>query len=509
MLARSGLPALAALAVAVGLAGPARAEVAHQRLVLDQAVVEPSLIPGLARLRLHVTAVDLNGAVIDLSGDKRFTVVVGGSPRRAPLLVGQADAAADPLAMVLVVENAADYQADLGTITGALADDLLGKLPATTQVSVLPYGERLGTSARLSNIKAAQAGLASIEADADPGAPALLDAVERALITLRKVRTTPPGQPVRKVIVVVSDGRDRTDDRERTTQIGRRAAQAGVRIHTLAYSPTDMRRPLLALGELSRQSHGTFRWVRTRGEQAMRDQVERLRAELTDQYVLTMLAPAEDLAGKKVLVRATVADRELESNDAKLGPPRCSTEPGTEPCATYCSAGTCVTRKAAAGRSVLGTVLRIGGIGLGVVLLLGVIGWLMSRRTKVVAPASAAASTSLPAMAAASSAHLPAMAAAAPVGAQIYILTGPLAGTRMGLRHGFMLGAAPGCDIIAEGTATPHHAHIASDGRGGWVVVDRGSASGTFVNGVRVTEQRLQHGVTIRVGSTDVRFLAQ
>ncbi len=504
---RSGIGALVALAVALGVIAPtpARADVAHQRLVLDQAVVEPSLLPGLARLRLHVSAIDLNGAVIDLSGDKRFTVVVGGSTRRGPVLVGQADAAAEPLAIVLVVENAADYQADLTTITGALADDLLGKLPSNTQVSVLPFGERLGTSARLGGAKAAQAGLAGIEADTEPGAPALLDAVERALVTLRKVKTTPVGQPVRKVIVVIADGRDRTDDRERTTQIGRRAAQAGVRIHTLAYSPADIRRPLLSLGELSRRSLGTFRWIRTRGEQPMRDQVERLRAELTDQYVLTMLVPAEELAGKKVKVRATIADRELESDELKLGPARCSTEPGAEACPTYCSAGVCAKRKVAAGKSPLGITLTIVGIAVGVLLLLGLLGWLMSRRTKVV-PANPAASMSLPAMQPAAAAQVP---AAAPTGAQIYVLTGPLAGTRMALRHGFMLGAAPGCDIIAEGTTTPHHAHVASDGRGGWVVVDRGSATGTFVNGVRTTEQRLQHGVTIRVGSTDVRFLAQ
>ena len=59
------------------------------------------------------------------------------------------------------------------------------------------------------------------------------------------------------MIVVIGDGRDRSGDRDRVIRVAKRAASAGVRIHTLGFSPTDTRRPLLLLGELSKRSLGT------------------------------------------------------------------------------------------------------------------------------------------------------------------------------------------------------------------------------------------------------------
>lgn len=83
-------------------------------------------------------------------------------------------------------------------------------------------------------------------------------------------------------------------------------------------------------------------------------------------------------------------------------------------------------------------------------------------------------------------------------------------GERIPLRHGFMVGNAPGCDIqISDGYTSGHHAQFGLDHLGNCRVFDRGSTNGTFVNGVRVTEQALGHGVTVRIGATDFRFLAQ
>jgi pSer/pThr/pTyr-binding forkhead associated (FHA) protein len=47
------------------------------------------------------------------------------------------------------------------------------------------------------------------------------------------------------------------------------------------------------------------------------------------------------------------------------------------------------------------------------------------------------------------------------------------------------------------------------DPSGNCRLYDRNSTNGTFVNGVRVTEVVLDHGMSVRIGSTELRFLAQ
>jgi hypothetical protein len=95
-------------------------------------------------------------------------------------------------------------------------------------------------------------------------------------------------------------------------------------------------------------------------------------------------------------------------------------------------------------------------------------------------------------------------------GPRLYVMSGARAGETLGLRHGFALGAAPNNDlVIADGFASTHHAQIGMDPQGNCWVSDLGSTNGTFVNGVRVTQKMLDHGVSVRIGSTELRFLAQ
>jgi pSer/pThr/pTyr-binding forkhead associated (FHA) protein len=63
--------------------------------------------------------------------------------------------------------------------------------------------------------------------------------------------------------------------------------------------------------------------------------------------------------------------------------------------------------------------------------------------------------------------------------------------------------------VIEDGYTSSQHAQVGMDGLGNCVLYDRGSTNGTFVNGVPVREVALTHGAAIRVGSTELRFLAQ
>jgi pSer/pThr/pTyr-binding forkhead associated (FHA) protein len=96
---------------------------------------------------------------------------------------------------------------------------------------------------------------------------------------------------------------------------------------------------------------------------------------------------------------------------------------------------------------------------------------------------------------------------APPGGPVLILLGGPAAGTRLPVRHGFNVGKAPGndLDLSHDSYASSHHAQILNEG-GAWIVHDRDSTNGTFANGVRITQQRLDHGMAIRFGSTEVRF---
>jgi hypothetical protein len=92
----------------------------------------------------------------------------------------------------------------------------------------------------------------------------------------------------------------------------------------------------------------------------------------------------------------------------------------------------------------------------------------------------------------------------------LYVVNGPRAGQRIPLRHGFVIGKAPNADLqIDDGYTSTQHAVILMDRAGNCMLQDRGSTNGTFINGVRVAEMSLAHGMAIKIGSTDLRFLAQ
>ena len=62
--------------------------------------------------------------------------------------------------------------------------------------------------------------------------------------------------------------------------------------------------------------------------------------------------------------------------------------------------------------------------------------------------------------------------------------------------------------VVADSTASRRHAEIRRLGTD-YLIVDRGSANGTKVNGDAVAERVLQDGDVITIGTTELRFLLQ
>ncbi len=491
-----------------------------QRVVIDRVELEPSPMLGFARMRLFVSVVDLSqgGKVMDIYGDKAWTLKIAGTEKRVPYLAGLYDGAGAYTAVVLVVEQANEYEQDLDNIKALLDSEVLAKLPPSTQVAVIGFGDDLAIG-KLGTVKNAQARLAALSPESAPGAPSLLDAVDKGLMMLKHVKTDPEDQPVRKLVILISDGRDKYDDKDKVTLLGKKAQKEGVRIHAIAFTTPDaLKGPLRNLGELAFQSLGTIRWPQTK--EALPDAIRKAGLEIGHQYVLTFLIAPEDVVGKKLSVIAQVsASHAIESNDVKL--PEAPSCANTEcPEDGYCADFHCVARAQPKGTGILSWILIILGALVGVVVVLAGVGFAMTKlkgRPKAPAPVAGAPLPGAPpgiqpiVPPPAGAAPAPAPAVQAPVvGPQLYIMGGPRAGQRIALRHGFMIGKQPECDlVIDDGFASGHHAQILMDQGGNCILYDKGSTNGTFVNGVRVSQYALTHGVAIRVGSTELRFLAQ
>jgi hypothetical protein len=512
---------LAALLVLTSmLGGHARADdeaAKHSyRAVVDRVELQPSPLGGL-QLRVYLSALAIGGQLLDLSDPKSIKLFVGTSEKKVPYALGTYAATDSDTAIVVVVQASLDYADALAAISESIDRDLLAGLGARTQVIVLPFGEVAATG-KLQPLKQAL-GKPALTTDNSAGDPAMLDQVDRALLILKKAKTEPEGRPLRKMIVVVGDGRDLSGDKERVTRTGTRAAKEGVRIHSIAYSSQDVRRPMLALGELSKKSFGTFRWVRTSSGESWKAAFEQLRDEINKQYVITyFVLPEHEVAGRKMHI-VTVGRTEATSNELKIPElPACGT---TECPADYCLADKCVRYSGGGGRGFLGWLLLIGGVIVGLAVLLGIVGFFIQKaqHSRVEYPPGyqPPPGTPMPKPGKQKKGKKE-VAPAVPPGflpngkmiPVLLITNGPRNGERHMLRNGFMIGKQPGCDLLIEdGYTSSQHAQIGMDANGVCKLYDRQSTNGTYVNGVRVTETPLHHGITIRIGSTEMRFLTE
>ncbi len=108
-------------------------------------------------------------------------------------------------------------------------------------------------------------------------------------------------------------------------------------------------------------------------------------------------------------------------------------------------------------------------------------------------------------------ADIPAAVAAAPVAAaQEFVVTaGPAAGRRLALDDEFVIGRAVSGEgrLADDPELSRRHARVMRSAGGALTIEDLGSANGTFVNGVRLSEPRaLELGDSIRVGETTMEL---
>lgn len=517
-------------------------------LKLDRVTAEPSWLEGIARVRLYVSAITLEGGVIPISGKNEWVLQVGSAKKKLPYLTGQFKGVQDDdVAVMLVVDTSFEMAADLPAIKEAAAA-FIGALPKDTSVGVIGYSEDVEGDRRVGSKKSALDALNDLDGASVPSPVNLIKAVDYAVKGLRKAKPA-DGRGLRKIIVVVSDGRDVEHTAGRFRSVARKADRYDIRIHTLAYTTTQDREPMRGLAELSKATFGTFRLVYS--SHSFGGNFEQLLKEIEQQYVLTYYVPTDELEGKKLKVLA----KDIVSNDGKVKKVEC----GKDECGggAMCAAGTCVSRGEAGGRGFLGWILVIGGGLVGLLVLLVGIGYVLTRRQErraagqALAAAMAENAAAVPdhrivgqgpqgGVARAPTGHVPSQGpgqiqgqipgqnpgqnpgqvpgriqpqgrvpAAAPGVPSFIVLSGAHQGRTVPVHHGFRMGKAPDCQLVLadDNFASSHHAHIELDKGGGCTLVDDHSTNGTFVNGVRSVRQRLSSGMLVKVGSTEMRFL--
>jgi len=74
-------------------------------------------------------------------------------------------------------------------------------------------------------------------------------------------------------------------------------------------------------------------------------------------------------------------------------------------------------------------------------------------------------------------------------------------------RNEVVIGRDPGCDLVLQGIgASRRHAFIQRAATG-WMLLDQGSANGTFVQGQRVASHGLRNGDTLQMGDSRLVFV--
>ncbi|HEY1587894.1 MAG TPA: FHA domain-containing protein, partial [Polyangia bacterium] len=348
-------------------------------------------------------------------------------------------------------------------------------LSPRVRVLLIDYGADMTPHSPFRPAAALDGELDDLSPDGEAGDLALSRAVDAAIVQLNKPR--PDGKTARRLVVVISDGLNSQMDRKTFKMLGDAAAHARVPIHTIAFSPTDERGPLLNLGEVSKRSNGTFRWAKTADD--LRAQIDTLSDELNKQYVLTYKVDTRSLEGRTFQLSC----EDLTSNalvyDSSGG--AFGYAPATRPLLPWWL------------WALAGVVVFGGGAAI-------VVARRPKKQMKFSPYKTGSAQPQAPA-------HVPPVVRA-PTRGVLTVVSGALAGRRVDVgAQPITIGKGPATLQIGDDAAvSTRHAELALRG-GAFVVTDLGSTNGTFVNSQRIAQPtRLGDGDLLRFGNTQMKF---
>jgi hypothetical protein len=528
---------LIALALAVS------ADASKPRLRLER--IDAAQFESDSTIRVFASVVELEGAIDDGRAPPTFVLKMNGKSVGRPEKSQPFQGAGEPLDLVLIVESSALYgpkkivvppppppaqkgkrdksaaakapkaprgkgnklapsatkqvvpageEPPLDKVKDAVRSLLEGMSPRV-RVLFIDYGADLTQHTPFRPAAAVEPDVDELSPDGDAGDLALSRAITAAIVQLNKPRDD--GKVARRLIVVISDGLNSQMDRKTFKTLGDTAAKAHVPVHTIAFSPTDERGPLLNLGEVSKRSNGTFRWAKTADD--LRTQIETLTDELNKQYVLTYKIDARSLEGRTFQLQCEDLTSNALTYDSSGG--SFGLAPATRPLLPWWLWAL--------------AALVVGGAATAIVIARRAP---RPKKQMKFSPFKDAAvshqpSAISPAQPARPIARAPAVVAApevqrAPTRGVLMVVSGALAGRRVDVgAQPISIGKGPATLQIEDDPAvSTRHAELALRG-GAFVVTDLGSTNGTFVNSQRIAQPtRLGDGDLLRFGNTQMKF---
>jgi pSer/pThr/pTyr-binding forkhead associated (FHA) protein len=341
------------LAVALAL-WPAAAGASKPRLRLEY--VDRARCAARGEVQLHLVELELEGNMRPAPRGG-YRLLLDGKPLPGRALRRATFAGVPrPLLVALVMQNDSAYEQDLSAVkTGARA--FVRRLPPRAKVTVIAYAQEVQRQLSLGSPKQALAAIKRVKPVDDVGGVELVEAIKMGL---RGVAAGEAG--ARRMVVVVSDGRNETAKRDLFRALGSKAQQDGIPIYPIAFSPIDERVPLLNLGEIAKRSRGTFRWARQ--PTGIGEQFANLAQEINQQQVLTFRLP--DACARAHTLQ--VLSGRLRSNSVKV------------PAVKLATGGRRVDGAGAGGGSATVLWVALGGGGLLLAAAVLVLGIVLSRR---------------------------------------------------------------------------------------------------------------------------------
>ncbi|MBW2733525.1 MAG: VWA domain-containing protein [Deltaproteobacteria bacterium] len=231
------------------------------------------------KLRLYVT--DLNAALTPISDRKRksYRLLVDGVPHTSALSVQARAKLSEPLAMTLVVQVSPSMREAL-TETVDNTKRLVRALPSGSKVGLITYTDVVVARVKPTKSEDVLRAVDDIRIRDEAVEVQLIDALKDALETLDN-----KSLPRQRLIVLISDGLNSDFKTQVFADIGRRALDKNVAIHSIGFAPLEPERLRRSLYELSRRSRGTLRT--TKNPRQITKAFQSLQDEINEQQVLS------------------------------------------------------------------------------------------------------------------------------------------------------------------------------------------------------------------------------